>query len=57
MDNNAVVIPEGLQATAIYQHRGKTETELSFNKNDVITVKEQKGMSWFGELNGKVRKL
>ena len=53
---SAVAFQRSLQAVAIYQHRGKTEDELSFIKNDIITVKEQKEMSWFGELNGKVRK-
>ena len=53
-NQNSTVFPDGLQAVALYQHRGKSDDELSFNKNDIITLKEQKDMSWLGECNGKV---
>ncbi|XP_028409524.1 intersectin-1-like isoform X2 [Dendronephthya gigantea] len=52
-NQNLTVFPDGLQAVALYQHRGKSDDELSFNKNDLITLKEQKDMSWLGECNGK----
>ncbi|CAB4002935.1 intersectin-1 isoform X1 [Paramuricea clavata] len=52
-NQTSTVFPEGLQAVALYQHRGKSDNELNFNKNDIITLKEQKDMSWLGECNGK----
>ncbi|XP_035687088.1 intersectin-1-like isoform X19 [Branchiostoma floridae] len=46
--------PEGLQAQALYPWRAKKDNHLSFNKNDIITIKEQAEMWWSGELDGKV---
>lgn len=43
-----------LKAAALYAYRGTKENHLSFNKNDVITIREQQDMWWSGELNGKV---
>ena len=37
---------------ALYPYRAKKDDHLSFNKNDVIIVKEQQDMWWSGELNG-----
>ncbi|XP_064627366.1 intersectin-1-like isoform X4 [Lineus longissimus] len=45
--------PEGLQAQAVYPWRAKKDNHLTFNKGDVITVKEQQDIWWSGELNGK----
>ena len=46
--------PDGLQAQAVYTWRAKKDNHLTFEKGDVILVKEQQDMWWSGELNGKV---
>ncbi|OWF43900.1 intersectin-1-like isoform X1 [Mizuhopecten yessoensis] len=46
--------PDGLQAQALYPWKAKKDNHLSFNKGDIITVKEQQEMWWSGELNGQV---
>ncbi|KAL4232905.1 Intersectin 1 (SH3 domain protein) [Mactra antiquata] len=46
--------PEGLQAQALYPWKAKKENHLTFNKGDVILVKEQQDMWWSGEVGGKV---
>ncbi|XP_073258737.1 intersectin-1-like [Porites lutea] len=43
---------EGFRVMALYPYRAKKDDHLSFNKNDVIIVKEQQDMWWSGELNG-----
>ena len=48
--------PEGLQVQALYPWRAKKDNHLTFDKGDMITVKEQQDMWWSGELNGKVNK-
>ncbi|EEC10669.1 intersectin, putative [Ixodes scapularis] len=45
--------PQGLQAQALFPWRAKKENHLSFNKGDVITVKEQQDMWWYGDFEGK----
>ncbi|XP_067673962.1 intersectin-1-like isoform X2 [Haliotis asinina] len=45
--------PEGLMAKATYPWKARQDNHLTFNKDDVITVKEQQDMWWLGELNGK----
>ncbi|KAK3098160.1 hypothetical protein FSP39_016770 [Pinctada imbricata] len=45
--------PEGLQAQALYPWKAKKDNHLSFNKGDLIMVKEQQEMWWSGELNGQ----
>ncbi|XP_070190790.1 intersectin-1-like isoform X2 [Littorina saxatilis] len=45
--------PEGLQAQALYQWKARQDNHLSFNKDDVITVREQEDMWWHGDLAGK----
>ena len=47
--------PDGLLAKATYPWKARQESDLTFDKDDVILVKEQQDMKWFGELNGKVR--
>ncbi|GAB6032532.1 hypothetical protein CHUAL_011425 [Chamberlinius hualienensis] len=44
---------EGLQAQALYPWRAKKENHLSFNKGDVITIKEQQDVWWFGEIDNR----
>ena len=39
---------------ALYPYRAKKDDHLSFNKNDVIIVKEQQDMWWSGKLNGNM---
>ncbi|XP_077540159.1 dynamin associated protein 160 isoform X4 [Haemaphysalis longicornis] len=46
--------PQGLQAQALFPWRAKKENHLTFNKGDVIVVKEQQDMWWYGEFQGKV---
>lgn len=46
---------EVLQAQALFPWKAKKENHLTFNKGDVITVKEQQDMWWFGEFQDKVR--
>ncbi|XP_048577434.1 intersectin-1 isoform X3 [Nematostella vectensis] len=46
--------PQGLTAIALYPYRGKKDDMLSFNKNDIIAIKEQQDTWWSGELNGKI---
>ncbi|CAN7975328.1 unnamed protein product, partial [Ixodes persulcatus] len=46
--------PQGLQAQALFPWRAKKENHLSFNKGDIITVKEQQDMWWYGDFEGKV---
>lgn len=46
--------PDGLQAQALYPWKAKKDNHLTFNKGDVILVKEQQEMWWSGEINGKV---
>ena len=48
------VAPAGLQAQAQHTWRAKNENHLTFERGDVISVKEQQDMWWLGELNGKV---
>lgn len=50
----STILKEGLLAKAIYPWKARQETDLTFDKDDVILVKEQQEMKWFGELNGKV---
>ncbi|KAG1699640.1 Intersectin-1 [Nymphon striatum] len=45
---------EGLQAQALFPWRAKKENHLTFNKGDVINVKEQQDMWWYGECEDKV---
>ncbi|XP_074658567.1 intersectin-1-like isoform X3 [Tubulanus polymorphus] len=46
--------PDGLQAQALYPWRAKKDNHLTFNKGDIILVREQQDMWWSGELNGKI---
>ncbi|CAL1275959.1 unnamed protein product [Larinioides sclopetarius] len=48
------VAPEGLQAQALFPWKAKKENHLSFNKGDIINVKEQQDMWWYGEFQGKL---
>ncbi|XP_068698722.1 intersectin-1-like isoform X2 [Montipora foliosa] len=45
---------EGFRVMALYPYRAKKDDHLTFNKNDVIIVREQQDMWWSGELNGSV---
>ncbi|GBM98010.1 Intersectin-1 [Araneus ventricosus] len=45
---------EGLQAQALFPWKAKKENHLSFNKGDIINVKEQQDMWWYGEFQGKL---
>ncbi|KAG8194195.1 hypothetical protein JTE90_024532 [Oedothorax gibbosus] len=45
---------EGLQAQALFPWKAKKENHLSFNKGDVINVKEQQDMWWYGEFQDKL---
>lgn len=47
----------GLQAQALFPWKAKKENHLTFNKGDIITVKEQQEMWWFGQFQEKVRRL
>lgn len=47
-------MPEGLQAQALFPWKAKKENHLTFNKGDVINVKEQQDMWWYGEFQEKV---
>ncbi|KAL7721035.1 Endophilin-A2 [Entamoeba marina] len=47
----------GKTVTAIYDYTAVEEGELSFNEGDVITVIEQTGDWWIGEVNGKKRTI
>ena len=46
--------PDGLQAQALYPWKAKKDDHLTFNKGDVIVIKEQQDMWWSGELNGQI---
>lgn len=46
-------MPEGLQAQALFPWKAKKENHLTFNKGDIINVKEQQDMWWFGEFQDK----
>ncbi|XP_076372509.1 dynamin associated protein 160 isoform X6 [Tachypleus tridentatus] len=46
--------PDGLQAQALFPWKAKKDNHLTFNKGDVISVKEQQDMWWYGEFQGKV---
>lgn len=43
---------DGFRVIALYPYRAKKDDHLTFNKNDVIIVKEQEDLWWSGELNG-----
>ncbi|GFY53570.1 intersectin-1 [Trichonephila inaurata madagascariensis] len=45
---------EELQAQALFPWKAKKENHLSFNKGDVINVKEQQDMWWYGEFQNKL---
>ncbi|KAL5009816.1 hypothetical protein ScPMuIL_012121 [Solemya velum] len=45
--------PDGLQAQALYPWKAKKDNHLTFNKGDVITIKEQQEMWCSGDLDGK----
>ncbi len=47
---------DGLQAQALYPWRAKKDNHLTFNRGDIIQVREQQDMWWSGELCGKVSK-
>lgn len=38
----------------IASYTAKKENHLSFQKNEIIIVREQQGVWWSGELNGKI---
>jgi hypothetical protein len=42
-----------LKAEAIYVWQGKKDNHLSFNKGDVILVREQQDLWWFGQCNDR----
>lgn len=46
-------IVDNLKAEAIYVWQGKKDNHLSFNKGDVILVREQQDLWWFGQCNGR----
>ncbi|XP_052090009.1 intersectin-1-like isoform X1 [Mytilus californianus] len=46
--------PDGLQAQALYPWKAKKDNHLTFNKGDVIVIKEQQDMWWSGELHGQI---
>ncbi|KAK7791370.1 hypothetical protein R5R35_007909 [Gryllus longicercus] len=46
------VLVSDVEAQAIYVWRAKKPSHLSFNKGDVIRVKEQQELWWYGELAG-----
>ena len=43
---------ENVEAEALYAWEGKKENHLSFSRGDIILVREQQDIWWFGELNG-----
>ena len=43
----------GTQALALYPWRAKKDNHLSFDKGDVILIKEQQDVWYLGELNGQ----
>ncbi|GFQ87798.1 intersectin-1 [Trichonephila clavata] len=45
---------EELQAQALFPWKAKKENHLSFNKGDIINVKEQQDMWWYGEFQNKL---
>ncbi|XP_067051383.1 intersectin-1-like [Acropora muricata] len=45
-------VTDGFRVIALYPYRAKKDDHLTFNKNDVIIVKEQEDLWWSGELNG-----
>lgn len=47
-------MPEGLQAQALFPWKAKKENHLTFTKGDIIGVKEQQDMWWYGEFQDKV---
>ncbi|KFM70235.1 hypothetical protein X975_27218, partial [Stegodyphus mimosarum] len=47
-------MPDGLQAQALFPWKAKKENHLSFNKGDIINVKEQQDMWWYGEFQDKL---
>lgn len=51
---NSQIPPEGLLAKALYPWKARQETDLSFDKDDTILVREQQDLKWYGEFNGKV---
>ncbi|CAG5123527.1 unnamed protein product, partial [Candidula unifasciata] len=52
---NSHIPPEGLLAKALYPWKARQETDLTFDKDDTILVREQQDLKWFGELNGRVK--
>ncbi|XP_015921274.2 intersectin-1 isoform X1 [Parasteatoda tepidariorum] len=47
-------LSEALQAQALFPWKAKKENHLSFSKGDIINVKEQQDMWWYGEFQGKL---
>lgn len=43
-----------LKVITIAPYTGKKENHLSFNKGEIINVREQQEAWWSGELNGKI---
>lgn len=54
VSSEEAVVDRGLKAQAIYTWMAKKDNHLTFNKGDLIAIKEQQEMWWSGELNGKV---
>ena len=52
----STVVEEGVTAEALYPWLAKKDNHLTFNKGDIILLKEQQDMWASGELNGKVGK-
>ena len=50
------MVEEGIKAQALYPWLAKKDNHLTFNKGDIILLKEQQDMWASGELNGKVWK-
>ncbi|XP_022081647.1 intersectin-1-like isoform X2 [Acanthaster planci] len=47
------ILQDGVKAEALYDWEAKKDNHLSFQKGDILTVKEQQDLWWLGELNGK----
>ena len=43
-----------MQVITIAAYVGKKENHLSFNAGEIINVREQQGVWWSGELNGRI---
>ena len=54
-NDDAIVEPDGAKAVALWDFRGECDSDLAFNKGDIVTVIRKYDNGWWeGEVNGLI---